>query len=134
MPFNAKILIYIDVARRCMILEQVSKNHPKGTQNMKLEIELCEDTVTAIAEAIAAKLGPLVGKQPDDDDDLMGGAAREEPKITLENVQDAIQKGVGAVGKDKVKAVLAKFKVKAGSDLDEADYGKFIEAVGKLKK
>ncbi len=100
---------------------------------MKFEIDVSDEHLDAMAALIAEKIG-IAPKE--EDDDLMGDTPKgDAPKeLTLTDVQDAIQKGVAAVGKDKVKAVLAKFKVKAGSDLDKADYEKFIDAVSKLKK
>lgn len=113
---------------------------------MKLELELSDETVEALATAIASKItvnGATAEAAEENDDDLLGGDSAKDakPAMTLDEVQDLVRGTIGA-GKDKaakdaiktkVKAVLKKFDVAAVSDMDAANYEKFAAELKKIK-
>lgn len=106
---------------------------------MRLEIEITDELLNAIADRVVSKLP--AGKT-EDDDDMLGGATEAEPP-KLEAVQDAISQAIKRAGGDaaakaKVKAVLAAH-VPSGKDarapeVPESSRAKCVEALGKVKK
>lgn len=115
---------------------------------MKVTIEIDNEVLNELAELIATKIGAAdvtaavadvkVVEAVDSDDDLLGDGDAKAPP-TLENVQDAIRAAASRVGdkvkaKEKVKAVLAKFKAENASALKPEQFADAIAQFEKLKK
>lgn len=99
---------------------------------MKFTIDIDDDGLDALATLIAGKLG--TAKPAEEEDDFVGGAAANKKELTLADIQDAVGKAVGTVGKDKVKAMVK--KVSGASKVADIPADKFqdiLDAIAKLK-
>ena len=119
--------------------------------NMKLETEITDELLDAIADRVIARLHDVaLPDTPEPEDDLTGGAAAELATMpTVEQAMDATVdalKRLGGASKDpkekkaatdKVKALLAKHVPKGkearATEVPEAGRAAYIEAAGKLK-
>ena len=102
---------------------------------MQLTLTLEDSQISKLAEELATRLNGkgVATAAAEAEDDLLGPAA-DSKKYTLADVQDAIKESAAAVGKEKVKALLKKYGVERGTDLDAAKYAEFIADSKKLKK
>lgn len=105
---------------------------------MKLEIELTDESIEAIASAIAEKInagGGVEAVAEEADDFGGGGGADEKPKeITLTDMQDAIKEAVGKLGKEKVKAFVKKAAgVDKVVDIPKEKYQTVLDGLKKVK-
>lgn len=101
---------------------------------MKLEIEISDESIEALAEAIAGKISVTAAPPDGGDNDDFGGGNDEPKELTLTDVQDALREAVGTHGKEKIKAVVMKV-AKAGkiADIPREKYQAVLDALKKVK-
>lgn len=111
-----------------------------------------EDRLDRIVELLVLLLAAVLGKavivqppaeptpdepvEPEEEEDPL---AETPKKLTQTDVQDAVRDTVKRLGKTdeniaKIVATLEKYGGKRASEVKEADYGKAIAALSKLKK
>lgn len=103
---------------------------------MKLEIELTDESIEAIASAIAEKINAGGGAETAEvaEADDFGGADEKPKEITLTDMQDAIKEAVGKLGKEKVKAFVKKAAgVDKVVDIPKEKYQTVLDGLKKVK-
>jgi len=102
---------------------------------MKIQLELDDEAVEALATAIAGKItvngnGTTVVEEEDD----FGGTSDKAKELTLTDMQEAVGAAVGKHGKDKVKAVVKKVSgaEKVGT-IPAEKYQAVLDALAKIK-
>jgi hypothetical protein len=88
----------------------------------------------AAARAAAAKAKTKAKPEPEAEDDgldFLDATEEESNEPTEDDVKVSVKKFVAAFGKEKVVALLGKFKAKAIQDIKAKDYAAFIDLVTK---
>lgn len=86
-------------------------------------------------EVLTAKLGTAEIEVPKNQDEAKTEVPKNQDEgksVTLQDVKDATLAKSRDGFKAEIRGLLSQFNVKKIQELDEADYGKYIEAVGKI--
>jgi hypothetical protein len=71
---------------------------------------------------------------PAADDDFLGGDTPAEETLDLQKVLELTKEAAARVGKEKVIALIKKFKATKASEIPEDKFEKYVDELTKLKK
>jgi hypothetical protein len=102
---------------------------------MKIELEISDEFVAALAEALAEKIGTKTSESADDDFGSEAEAEAEVPAVpSLEDMQSAIREAIGKHTKEKVKACVKKISgAEKVADIPEEKRQAVLDALKKIK-